>query len=118
MEATSSWFEKKIGFPSKANATELKRKLEEVYPKLATGGDFLHPNLGPAPLQCVRTSFPASFASSAGDKAISLILQFLFTGLAKKKSFLLIDCSLFCRGGVENNTSFDLFYLVLLVSFC
>ena len=39
MEATSSWFGKeKICFPSKAN--ELKCKLEEVYPKLATGGGF------------------------------------------------------------------------------
>ena len=41
MEATSSWFGKeKFCFPSKANATELKCKLEEVYPKLATGGGF------------------------------------------------------------------------------
>ena len=31
---------KKICFPSKANGTESKRKLEEVYPKLATGGGF------------------------------------------------------------------------------
>ena len=31
---------KKICFPSKANATELKHKLEEVYPKLASGGGF------------------------------------------------------------------------------
>lgn len=31
---------KKNWFPSKANATELKHKLEEVYPKLATAGSF------------------------------------------------------------------------------
>lgn len=31
---------KKICFPSKANAIELKHKLEEVYPKLASGGGF------------------------------------------------------------------------------